>query len=208
MILIAVSLFVLIATIPLNVSADFYQYRDEGGTINLTNDFKSIPQKYRANVKVITENELENRARKNEKNNRAEKGRAQDSKNQSQTVQYETLSQNVTPASTSTSATIKQETASIVSDSWSSKYWPLLKLIGIALLLIAGFVIAGKLVSSFAPRSLAIVIRVALFAAIIVYLFKNHSEKFTDTFVKIKGETGVAQKAADYRNEKIQQQSQ
>ncbi|MBI5484520.1 MAG: hypothetical protein HY888_08670 [Deltaproteobacteria bacterium] len=203
-----VSLLFLIVAIPLHVSAAFYQFRDENGTINLTNDFKNVPHKYRANVKVITENELENRARKSEKTNLSENDRGQNSKNQSNIDRQGAPSQNTSPASSPTSANDQNSSKSEQSDNWLSKQLPLLKLIGLAILAIAGFVIAGKLVSAFAPRSLAIVIKVAIFAAIIVFLFKNQSKKFIETFEKMKGETGVAQKAVDTRNERIQQQAQ
>lgn len=202
------SLLFLTAALPFDVSAAFYQFRDENGTINLTNEYENVPHKYRATVKVITEHELESRAGKGEKTNLSEKDRGHSSRNQSHTDQHGTPSRNVTPAPVSPLAADQNVSGSKQSGNWLSNQLPLLKLIGIALLAIAGFVIAGKLVSAFAPRSLSIIIRVAFFAALFFYLFKNHSEKFVDTFAKIKGEAGVAQKNVDTRNERIQQQAQ
>ena len=89
-----------------------------------------------------------------------------------------------------------------------SRQLPLLKVMGIIALLVAGFVCVGRVVSAVAPRSLAIIIRIAMFAALALYMFKGFSEKIVDAFARIKEESGVAQKAVDKRSEKIQQQAE
>jgi len=71
-----------------------------------------------------------------------------------------------------------------------------------------GFVIVGRFVSALAPRPLAIIIRIALFAALAVYLFKGYAEKVADGFSRIKDQSNSAQKAVDKRSEKIQLQAE
>jgi hypothetical protein len=118
--------------------------------------------------------------------------------------------QNVTSeSSASLSAELKEPATNPDKNSngWLSRQLPLFKVIGIISLLITGFVIAGRFISALAPRPLAIVIRIALFAALAVYLFKGYSEKIVDAFARIKDEGNTAQKAVDKRIEKIQQQA-
>ena len=50
-----VLVFMFLAFFTHNAFADFYKYADEKGIIHLTNDVKTIPDKYRSQVKVIEE---------------------------------------------------------------------------------------------------------------------------------------------------------
>jgi hypothetical protein len=70
-------------------------------------------------------------------------------------------------------------------------------------LLIAGAIIAGKFVSALAPRPLAIVIKVAIFAALTVYIFKGLSGKVVEAFNNISEESKSVQKAVDKRGEDL-----
>jgi hypothetical protein len=57
---------VILASFPICASAAFYRYFDESGGVNVTNDYKSIPERYRANVTAITEKELANKTKPRE----------------------------------------------------------------------------------------------------------------------------------------------
>jgi hypothetical protein len=201
-------LLVILAGYPVSASAEFYRYYDESGGITVTNDYKSIPERYRATVTVVTEKELENKAKAREMRERTENGRA--AQRQHPQPHQALPAQSVTSGQTPTPLTDRKETASTPAknDNWFTRQLPLLKVTGIIVLFIAGFIFVGRFVSSLAPRPLAIIIRIALFAALAVYLFKGYAEKVVDAFSRIKVQSDVAQKAVDKRSEKIQQQAE
>ena len=199
---------VILAGYPIGASAAFYRYYDENGGVSVTNDYQSIPERYRANVSVVSEKELENRARSRERQER-EHDRAL--LRQRQQPHQAAPVQSVTTEPSPASVSAQKEAAPPVNNgnsNWLSRQLPLLKVMGIIALLVGGFVVVGRLVSALAPRSLAIVIKIAMIAAIAVFLTKGFSEKIADAFARIKEESNVAQKAVDKRNEKIQQQAE
>lgn len=51
-------LIALIAGSAAVAQADYYQYTDAGGAVNITNQLESVPKKYRTKVKVIKDEEL------------------------------------------------------------------------------------------------------------------------------------------------------
>lgn len=192
-------------------SADFYRYYDESGGVNVTNDYKSIPERYRASVTVTTDKQLEKKARARDRQERSENGRVVQGQRLNQPPQQAVPAQSVTAESSPSVSTPQKETAPPVATgktNWLSRQVPMLKVIGVMALLIAGFIVVGRVASSLAPRSLAIVIKIAMIAAIGVFLTKGFSGKIADAFAKIKEESGVAQKAVDKRSEKIQQQAE
>lgn len=204
---IAALLLAILAGYPVCASASFYRYYDESGGVNVTNDFKSIPERYRSNVTVITEKELENKAKARERQEKAEMGRGAQGQRRQQGAPVQSVTGQQSPAPEpeqkgAATAAVRGEAG------WLSRQLPMLKVMGVLALLVAGFVVAGRFVSALAPRSLAIVIKVAMLAAIGVYLTKGFSEKITDAFARIKEESSVAQKAVDKRSEKIQQQAE
>jgi hypothetical protein len=192
-----------------SASAAFYRYYDESGGVNVTNDYKSIPERYRANVSTVTESALANKAKARERREQAEHNRAE--RSHGSRLQQVAPAQNAAPEPTAISAAPQQEVAAAPdksNGSWLSRQLPLLKVCGIIVLLITAFVYANKAVSALAPHSLAIVIRIAMFAALAVYLVKGLSGQVADAFARIQEESKVAQKAVDKRSEKIQQQAE
>lgn len=200
----------IISLLPAVSSADFYRYYDESGGVNVTNDYKSIPERYRASVTVTTDKQLEKKARARDRQERSESGRVVQGQRLNQPPQA-APAQSVTAESSPSVSTPQKEAAPPVATgktNWLSRQVPMLKVIGVMALLIAGFIVVGRVASSLAPRSLAIVIKIAMIAAIGVFLTKGFSEKIAEAFAKIKEESGVAQKAVDKRSEKIQQQAE
>lgn len=204
--LLAVLLFI---ASPWSVSAAFYRYYDESGGVTVTNDLKSVPERYRASVVVVSENELEQKTKVRERQERAESLKSLKDKRQQQ--QNNALGQNGgtdqggnSPAVTD----VPDQMPDANSDGWLSRQLPLLKLMGLIALMIAGVVIAGKIVSKVVPRSLAVIIRIALFAALAVYIFKGFSGKIATAFEQIRNEGNAAQKAVDKRSERTRQQAE
>lgn len=195
---------VMVLSVPFAATGAFYRYYDEGGAVTVTNDLKSVPERYRSQVTVISEKELENRAKAREREERSEQRQAP----RKQQIPH-TTPQTVLPAP-STAAPVQATVAPVpaVTSSWLSRQLPLLKIAAIVLLLFAAVIYAGKVVSSLAPRPLAIVIQVAMFAALAVYLVKGMAGKVTAAFDTIKEGAGVAQKAVDKRSEKIEKQAE
>ena len=194
----------VLAGYPLSAGASFYRYYDENGGVTVTNDYKSIPERYRVNVVVTTEKELEHKTQARERQSRTDTGRSVQQQPQNVPTQGITVP---LPSAASPDQKVPLAAADSVGSSWLSRQIPLLKVMGTITLLIAAAVVVGRFVSALAPRPMAIVIRVALFAAVAVYLLKGMSGKITDAFARIKEESGVAQKAVDKRSEKIQLQA-
>jgi hypothetical protein len=200
---------IILASYPVCASASFYRYYDESGGVNVTNDLKSVPERYRATVTVVTEKELENKAKAREREERRENSRA--AQRQSQQPQKSSPVQSITTEPSPTPPAEQRGTASVPdknSSSWLSRQLPLLKVMGIIALLVGGFVVVGRIATAVAPRSLAIIIKIAMLAAIGVFVTKGFSEKIADAFARIKEESSVAQKAVDKRSEKLQQQAE
>lgn len=204
----ALLLVVLMSLFPVVASADFYRYYDENGGVNVTNDYKSIPERYRAGVTVTTDRQLEKKVQARERQERNESGRAVQGPRQSRPLQQAAPTHSVATESAPATSIAQKEAAASKNGGWLSRQIPMLKVMGVIGLLIAGFVVIGRVVSSLAPRSLAIVIKIAMIAAIGVFLTRGFSEKITDAFARIKEESAVAQKAVDKRSEKIQQQAE
>jgi hypothetical protein len=201
----------LMSVVPVAATADFYRYYDENGGVNVTNDYKSIPERYRASVTVTTDKQLEKKALARERQERSESGRPAQAQRQSRVPQQATSAQSAPTEAAPPASTVQKEpahSATAGKSGWLSRQLPMLKVMGVIGLLVAGFVVIGRVVSSLAPRSLAIVIKIAMIAAIGVFLTKGFSEKIADAFARIKDESAVAQKAVDKRSEKIQQQAE
>lgn len=193
-------LFAILVSYPIYASAAFYKYYDESGGVNVTNEYKSIPERYRASVMTVTEKELSNKTKSRERQQIPQSSKTLPAQQQSD--------QNISAQNATQPAAAEKSDTATVSDNWLSRQLPLLKVSAVIALLIAGVVVAGKLISSVAPRPLATIIRVAMFAALSVYIFKGFSAKVVDAFSKISEESKSAQKAVDKRSEKIQKQTE
>lgn len=202
----AVLLLMILSLFPAVASADFYRYYDENGGVNVTNDYKSIPERYRARVVVTTDKQLEKQVKARERQDQAGHGAAAQRQRSQQPGQGAPV-QSAAPEQSPASAA-RKEVPPIADTNWLSRQLPMLKVMGVIGLLMAGFVVVGRVVSSLAPRSLAIVIKIAMIAAIGVFLTKGFSGKITEAFARIKEGSAVAQKAVDKRSEKIQQQAE
>lgn len=203
----AVLLLMILSLFPAVASADFYRYYDENGGVNVTNNYKSIPERYRARVVVTTDKQLEKQVKARERQDQAGHGAAAQRQRAQQQPGQGAPVQSAAPEQSLASAA-RKEVPPAADTSWLSRQIPMLKVMGVIGLLMAGFVVVGRVVSSLAPRSLAIVIKIAMIAAIGVFLTKGFSGKITEAFARIKEESAVAQKAVDKRSEKIQQQAE
>lgn len=194
---------ICVVVLPLSASADFYRYYDERGGVNVTNDLNSVPERYRTSAVVVTEKELEKRVKAPEKQ---ESLRSLQKKREQQQENAQGQSGSSDPSGTV--ATEKDVVSDTHSDGWLSRQMPLLKLFGLMTLMVGVVMIAGRIVAKLVPHSLAVIIRLALFAALAVYLFKGYSEKIVAAFDQIKSEGNAAQKAVDKRSEKTRQQAE
>lgn len=53
-------LFAVMALLtPVDVSADFFKYKDDSGNLIITNKFEDVPKKYHKRVKVVWDKDLE-----------------------------------------------------------------------------------------------------------------------------------------------------
>lgn len=196
---------------PVAAFADFYKYLDETGGLNVTNDYNSIPERYRAGITIVKESDLQKKAQAREKQVRDERVRANKSLPKSEpAAQTQTL-----PESSSGAAVPMNEKAGSVSENsssnkstgWFARQAPLLKIAALIALFIGFAAVAGKLVSTLVPRTLGVIIRIALFVGVIVYVFKAYSENVVKAFAVMKSETDAIQNSAVKRIERIEKQA-
>ena len=183
--------------------ADFYRYRDVSGGMNVTNDISSIPERYRADVQVVRDVDLERTA-----DERARRIKSEKSKEQRRLERPHTISAgpSAEPPSPQPPIPLSQETkqsSDPQKNDWLDRQLPLLKVIGVFVLLFLAWLAAAKVVSLFVPHTFAVVIKIALFVAIAIYAFKGYSERIVDAFALIKNETNTVQKAVDKSAERI-----
>ncbi len=196
---------------PLLIHADFYKFKDESGGLSITNDYNSIPERYRTSVIVVKDADLEKKSQAREKLIRADRNsREQRRQHNTTNIQLQTA-----PVSTSSVTMPNNEKDEIASENamppkrlnWIERQVPLLKVAALITMFVAFAVVAGKLISSLVPRLLGVVIRIALFVGVVVYIFNAYSEKVAGAFAVLKSEKDVVQKAVDKRSEMIEKQS-
>jgi len=204
--IILVPVVFLLLLSPLSASASFYRYYDDTGGVNVTNDYQSIPERYRAQATIIPEKGLEHRVTSRDKPEQPNSGHA--TQKQRQAVPVAPLATGGAEPAAGYGTVRKEAADPPVEQGWLARQLPLLKVMGIAVLLVCGFIVVGRVASALAPRSLAIVIKIAMLAAIAIFVTKGFADKVVDAFAHIKEASGVAQKAVDKRSEKIQQQAE
>lgn len=208
---ILLSLFFLVSA-PLLIYADFYKFHDDSGGANVTNDYNSIPERYRAGVIVVKDADLEKKSQAREKHIRSERQSLEHQRRRSETVKQtqtspETASTVTIPINEKAEA-VPTNALSTKSPGWFGRQLPFLKVTALIVLFIAIAAVAGKLISSLVPRTLGVLIRIALFAGVIVYVFNAYSEKVAKAYAVLKSETEVVQKAVDKRSERIDRQTE
>lgn len=196
---------------PLLTYADFYRYYDESGGVNVTNEYSSVPERYRASIMVVKDTDLEKKSRERDKRTRAEQVNLERQRRRSGTAKQAQPSPAVSSAAMQPDEKTEAGPAKIpatIKPGWFARQLPLLKVMALISLCIAFAVVAGKLISPLLPRTLGTIVRIALFAGVIVYVFNAYSDRVAKAFVILKSETDVVQKAVDKRSERIDKQSE
>jgi len=149
------------------VIADYYKYTDKTGAVCITNNIKSVPQRYRSIMKVIREE------------TRAKKDRATRIDSSQETPDQSTAGavpqmRDVAPA----------EPASLLARLTSGASWKKPTLI--ACVFVSLFLIVRKLSAVLPSALLAKVIYLAFFLGTFVFLYKSYTEYITNSFITIK----------------------
>jgi hypothetical protein len=207
-------LFLFFLLIPLIASADFYKYLDESGGVNVTNDYNSVPERYRAGVTVVSESDLQKKAQARDKQFRDLRTREEEQRRRREVAAPLKVAPESQPAidSKSETTTLKSAVTGEPDSTgrkfgWFERQLPLLKVSGIIVLFLAAAVVVGRLISALVPRTLGIVIRIALFTGVAVYVFNAFSERISKAFLFLNSETEVVQKTLDKRYERIEKQA-
>jgi len=208
-----IMLFILVA-FPCQSCADYYKYLDDSGGENVTNDYNSIPERYRSGVTAVKESELRKKIQIRDNQVRDERAEAAKQRllrgNSAPSRMLSDLSQPYEPQLKSDAGKLKKATDSVLSGKWRShlpNVWPVLSFFIIVLLFFAASIIVGKLLAKFVPRTLGTIIKIVLFLVVAVYVFHTYSDRITKTFAVIRSEAGIAQKAVDKRSDRIEKQS-
>ena len=204
-------LLLYLVTEPVTSSADFYKYIDESGGVNVTNDVNSVPERYRAGITVVRDSDLQKKSQAREKEARGERLRAEKQRRQNEAAaktRTSAESSTVAPAAvTEKTGETVERSSSNSSSGWINRQLPFLKISALIVFFLACAVFAGKLISSVVPRTLGIIIKIALFAGVIVYVFNAYADKVSKAFAALKSESEIVQKAVDKRSERIEKQS-
>lgn len=186
--------------VPPSLFADYYKYTDESGSVNVTNNLHNVPAQYRSSATVIKESDLNNMDRSPE--NKPQSSRPRAVKRSPANVG---TSDTTTPANEKNGATADTP-SSTTGFGWIDRQLPLLKNIVIIALLLAVVGFAGKIISAYVPRTVGILINMALVIGLIVYVFSVYADKVAKSFALIKTESAVVQKAVDNRPKLIDKQ--
>ena len=172
-----VLLCIVYLLIPLCATADFYKYHDESGGVSVTNDYNSVPERYRAGVTVVKESDLLKKSQNREKQVRDESVGA-DKQRRSGGIEKQNQMSLESPSSVPSKISEKavESSPSITSPGWFDRQLPLLKIAALIALLIAFAVVAGKLISSVVPKTLGLIIKIALLVGVIVYVFNAYGQ--------------------------------
>lgn len=195
---------IFLAIIPFNATADFYKYVDDSGTENVTNDISSIPEKYRSGMKVIKDSDLQKKRGSSDRQPEGINNKRRPSGNR----QTETESAPVTKSPANIQGEqVADKPVMQQNPGWLDRQLPMLKLGVTIAFFIAIAIFTGKILSAMLPRTLGLVIKIALFVGIIVYVFNGYAKKISDSFAALKSESDVVQKAVDKRSEQIEKQT-
>lgn len=164
------------ARIPLSF-ADMYQYTDSRGVVNMTNELKSVPQKYRANMTVIREAPKKKEPAK-----------------QTQEQEQE-ASQTADPAADA--AAPAQAPQGRFAELSARFVWfkPLVYLVAIVAALLAVI----KVTSQLSSPHLSKVIYLAFFMGVFVFLYKAYVSHMVDSTLKIKEKAVIMMKKSSVR---------
>ncbi len=148
--------------------ADYYKYIDKSGAVCITNNLKSVPEKYRASMKVIREESLEK-------------------KDQSQNRQGGTVS-----AASPETAPESREANSAAAAEPTSTYgrlaarFPWFKPLLFVAAIFCAFVLVTKLVSILPSPLMARVIYLAFFLGIFAFTYKAYADHVVDSYSTVK----------------------
>jgi pyruvate/2-oxoglutarate dehydrogenase complex dihydrolipoamide acyltransferase (E2) component len=149
--------------------AELYKYTDAHGVVNMTNNVKAVPTKYRSTMQVVHEEKKEQPAQQAQ---------------QSEEAATEAAAPAPAPAPASTFATL------------SERYVWFKPLLFVAAALV-GFLCLIKATSLIPSRLVGRLVLVAFAAGVFAFLYKEYSESLLEKTRKLKGETAaIASKSA------------
>jgi hypothetical protein len=155
-----------------NAFADFYQYTDGGGAVNITNKLDAVPRRYRSTMKVVREDPARKKA-------------AHSEPAPPEVVSIEPASQSVAPANL----------AGRLDELGSRFPWfkPLLYLFAI----LAVFTLITKVTTLIPSRLFGRLIYLAFTVGVLFLLYKSYAEHLVQTTRKLKEDAAeVARKGA------------
>ena len=173
--------FLFFFSTPLAVFADFYKYLDDSGGLNVTNDYKSIPERYLADVTVIEESVLDEKFQAREREAHDERMRSE-KKQRTRRTHILPKSPSARAPANGKAGTETEKSSSNKAPGWQDRQLQFLEISALIAFFIALAVAAGKLLSLFVPHALGIVIRVAIIAAVIVYIHNAYAERISRLF--------------------------
>ena len=163
-------------------SATFYKYVDKNGTVCFTDSRQSIPEEYRKKATKITDEKenVDKKSRDNQIKEDNECGPLTDKK-------PELFSKEK----------IKDALTTITN---SNLFRPVVAIT----IFVSLFIVIGKIGRSLGHKQISSVLRIALTAGILVYLFHTHIEKMVNTFNLLKKDVTGIVKQAEERNKKAE----
>ena len=164
-----VCLFAFNCALPSSLLADYYKYTDGHGVVNISNDLKSVPAKYRSTMKVVREEPKKEQV-------------------QRPAVQAEAESEAVAAGREQTKVAAPESQPEEPQGRFSelASRFPWLKPLAYLAGIVALFVVMAKLTSKLSSPHLSKVIYISFFMGVMVFLYKNYVEHVVASTAKVK----------------------
>ncbi len=158
--------------------ADYYKYKDDKGSICITNVLESVPRKYRATMKVIPDGSSRKKVRTEQQQAEPEQ-----------------------PAAGEQPARISSPVPSRLSDRIArlAERWPWLKPSAIIFGIIAGFIIVFKLARVLPSPQMARLLYIIFFLGVFVIIYKSYVDYLVGGYTEIKHKVVTMFKKANER---------
>lgn len=183
----ALLISIILGVLPQSVCADFYRYYDESGGVNVTNDYSSVPERYRSGMVVVRDKELEQKARVREQTVRRERIRQEKLRHRRETENARRAPQESPPTVMQSGPDAPKEPAEAAKPvrrklGWLERQLPLFKVGVILALIVAAVVFVMRLIGQLVPGTMGTLIRIAMFSGVSVYVFSAYSERVAKAF--------------------------
>lgn len=167
--------------------ADYFRYTDSSGTVCLTNDLKSIPERYRKKAVLVSRDAP-----------KAEQAKPAVSQPPADQATEEAVSQPRAPEG------FRERAAALFT---KERMMTALKIVGAIMLVVAAYTGIGMLAAYLGCRQIGTVVRIVFTLGVLVYGFVMYADRMSAAFSRVKGEVTSIQQKSEKRSNQTGEQA-